>query len=243
MEKLLSTESLLVLAFLLAPGYVFARTKDWITQRAVGEPEESIAAMVYLNLVRSVVLLGVAIVPFGLAQVDGVVQAINKGDPGFMFETWHSAILTTVLLLLLPVGAGVVMGLVELSDVMGKLRRAIGLPPISFEQAWDAAFAAIPEHDPGKIVLIEFTLKKEDKASKQPTVVFGQFDSRSTASRSGAYRDVFCSDEWAVKDHQLVPLHTGGILIRGGEIARLKIWVLPKEDPSSATAGADTTDG
>lgn len=228
LEKVLSTESVMVLTFLLGPGWVYGRVKAWTTQRETSV-SESLASIIYINLVRSVVLLGLTSIVFGLTQVDGLVEAVNKGDPTWMFQSRQFALLTGVELVAWPVIAGLIMGVLELTDVLLWVRSKIGLPAIAFDQAWDAAFAHIAQIDKDVVVLIEFSLKKPD--ARKRAVIYGQFDAHSAASKTGPYYDVFCSDEWVPTPDgdSLIPSGSAGLVVRGAEYGAVRMLLIGQD--------------
>ena len=220
MEKVLSAESLMVMVTLLLPGFVFGRVKAWTTQK-VSEEAEGMATTIYLNLVRSLLILAlICPISVGFASVHAVMTGVIGGDPATLFKDWHSAWVSMLLILGLPGGLGFFMGALEINEVPRKLRHWSHLPPVAYKQAWDVAFATLEADEPGFVYILEIE-------KKQGPSVFGLYGKGSAASKSGGYRDVFLEDQFIAKEGALVSANTGGILCRGADISAIRFLKIP----------------
>lgn len=215
MENTLSAATVTVLLVLVIPGFIYGRVKAWTTQRPDSD-KESLSAALYMNLVRSLVLLILMALADGVGIVHTYTAAIMSGDPKPLFSDGYSLGITALALIVEPAVLGFFMGAIDVLDVVGWVRRKLSMPPQRmFDYAWDQAFAQARSMDKGHALILEVILKKGEP-------VYGMFGAKGAASRLGGYRDVYLDSLWGMQDGALAQVDEGGILIRGSEIAMIR---------------------
>lgn len=212
MEKLLSTESLMVLIVLLLPGFVYGRVKRWVVQDREAE-KTGVAEEIYANLVRSLVMLTIWSFGFGLPAVRHLIQAVDADQIEQVFSTGPSLLAYALMVFIGPAALGVLMGFAEVKDMTNAVRSRLGLSPIEWSQAWDVAMAkASQEHG---LILVLITLKNGE-------TIIGRYGKESAASRSGGYRDLYLQELWDRRNGELAPAPGESILVRGSDIGSVR---------------------
>lgn len=219
MENMVTSGTLMVLLILVIPGFIYGRAKCWVTQRQ--DWDESVTVVLYINLVRSLVIFAFMIpLGLGMGEAHVYISAVATGNPAPLFADGGSVLLTAVMLIASPALCGWLMGGIELMQVTEWIREFIGLPPISYSQAWDAAFARA--RNPGKNFVFILEIEKKKGGS-----VYGLYGAHSAASRSGGYRDVYLENTWGIQNGALCKISDSAILVRGAEIASVRFIRIP----------------
>ncbi|MEY2117238.1 DUF6338 family protein [Rhodanobacter sp. FW106-PBR-R2A-1-13] len=218
MEKLLSAESIMVLVALLMPGFIYGRVKNWVTQR-IDDEKPTVATEIYRHLVRSLVMLMVIFpLGFGLPAIARLIRAIQANNLVGMFGSMPDVLTYAMMLIVGPGVLGCIVGMLEIKEVTGWARKAIGLPPVMLNQAWDVAMARAGS-DRDRIIV--------DVVLKDGGTILGRYGQNSAASRSGGYRDLYLEELWTVNNGALVPAEGGSILIRGADIRSVRFIRIP----------------
>lgn len=212
MEKVLSTESLMVLIVLLLPGFVYGRVKHWVVQDREAE-KSGVGEEIYANLVRSLVMLSVWPFAIGLSPVAGLVDAVASNRMEVFFSTWGHLWVGAFLVFIGPAVLGGLMGYGEVKELTNWLRRLVRLPAIEWSQAWDVAMGRASQAT--QAILVAVTIKNGQE-------IFGRYGKESSASRTGGYRDLYLQELWDVVDGQLAAVPGESILIRGSDIRSVR---------------------
>jgi len=219
MEKVLTPESVMVLVVMLMPGFIYGRVKRWVTQR-IDDEKPSVANEVYANLVRSLVML-MLVFPwgFGRSAIHHVFQAMSTGALDGAFTSFGAVLMYAVLLIIGPALLGGLMGVLEVNEVTGWMRRKFRLPPVVLNQAWDVAMSRASAEK--GLILAEVALKNGE-------TILGRYGPDSAASRSGGYRDLYLQEIWVGTNGALAPGNAGSILIRGSDIRSVRFIRIPE---------------
>ena len=212
MEKVLSTESLMVLIVLLLPGFVYGRVKRWVVQDREAE-RTGVGEEIYSNLVRSLVMLSIWPLAFGLSPVRDLIHAVSGNQIEDFFSTFPHLLTGAFMVILGPAFLGGLMGFLEVKELTNWLRGLVRLPPIEWSQAWDVAMGRASQ-DRG-LLLAHVTLKNGES-------VIGRYGRESAASRTGGYRDLYLQEVWDQRNGELAPAPGESILLRGSDIRSVR---------------------